>query len=114
MKTTDAGLLREITARLAAEFDPEEIVLFGSHAWGTPNEDSDLDLLVIVTDSREQPARRARRAYRCLRGVMVPLDILVRTRGEVERHRHVRSSLISRALEGGKVLYGRGQALART
>ena len=34
--------------RLAAEFDPEQIILFGSHAWGTPTEDSDIDLLVIV------------------------------------------------------------------
>jgi predicted nucleotidyltransferase len=114
MKTADSALLREITERLASEFDPEGIVLFGSHAWGEPNEDSDLDLLVIVSDSDERPARRARRAYRCLRGVKAPLDVLVRTRGEVDRHRNVRASLVSRALDDGIVLYGRSDALART
>ena len=114
MKAADPALLREIAAKLASEFDPEEIVLFGSHAWGEPSEDSDLDVLVIVRDSQERPAQRARRAYRCLRGVKVPLDVLVRTRGEVERHRSVRASLVSRALEDGIVLYGRGDALART
>ena len=114
MKAADPALLREIAAKLAAEFDPQEIVLFGSHAWGEPTEDSDLDLLVIVSESQERPARRARRAYRCLRGVMAPLDVLVRTRGEVDRHRNVRASLVSRALEDGIVLYGRGDPVART
>jgi predicted nucleotidyltransferase len=113
MKTADPALLREIAARLAAEFDPEAIVLFGSHARGEPEEDSDLDLLVIVSESQERPAHRARRAYRCLRGVKAPLDVLVRTRGEVERYRGVRASLMSRALEDGAVLYGRVEALAR-
>jgi predicted nucleotidyltransferase len=114
MKAANPALLREIAAKLASEFEPEQIVLFGSHAWGEPGEDSDLDLLVIVSDSQERPARRARRAYHCLRGVKAPLDVLVRTRGEVERHRNVRASLVSRALEDGIVLYGRGDALART
>jgi predicted nucleotidyltransferase len=44
-------LIQEITRRLVAEFDPEQIFLFGSYAWGIPNEDSDVDLLVIVTQS---------------------------------------------------------------
>jgi len=113
MKAADPALIREIAAKLAAEFDPQEIVLFGSHAWGKPTEDSDLDLLVIVRDSQERPAQRARRAYRCLRGVKAPLDVLVRTRGEVARHRNVRASLVSRALDDGIVLYGRGDATGR-
>ena len=41
------------------EFDPEQIILFGSHAWGTPSEDSDIDLLVIVPDSDARPTQRA-------------------------------------------------------
>lgn len=114
MKAADPGLLREIAPKLAAEFDPQEIALFGSHAWGEPTEDSDLDLLVIVGDSPERPAQRARRAYRRLRGVKAPLDVLVRTRGEVARHRNARASLVSRALDDGMVLYGRGDAVART
>ena len=99
-------MLREITRRLVAEFQPEEIILFGSHAWGTPDEGSDVDLLVIVTDSEVRPTERAVRAYRCLRGVNVAKDILVKTRAEVERFRNVRASLESRILERGKVLYG--------
>jgi predicted nucleotidyltransferase len=99
------SLLQEITRRLVDEFQPEEIILFGSHAWGEPDEDSDLDLLVVVSHSDLPPARRATRAYRCLHGLNVPKDILVRTRAEVERFRHVRASLEYQVFERGRVLY---------
>jgi len=98
--------LKEITQRLVAEFAPERIILFGSHAWGHPGENSDVDLLVVVSESDLSPPRRAARAYRCLREVPVPLDILVRTREEVERTRHLPASLIHEVWERGRVLYG--------
>lgn len=98
--------LQEITRRLVAEFAPEQIVLFGSHAWGHPDENSDLDLLVVVPESDQPAPRRAARAYRCLREVPIPLDILVKTRGEVERHRNVPASLIHDVMERGRLLYG--------
>ena len=106
MKTIPGDLLEEIIRRLVAEFRPEQVILFGSHAWGTPNADSDIDLLVITTHSDERIAQRATRAYRCLRGLMIPADILVKTRAEVERYRHVKASLENEVLERGKVLYG--------
>jgi predicted nucleotidyltransferase len=97
-------LLEEMTRRLVDEFHPEQIILFGSHAWGTPNEESDIDLFVIVPESDLSPTQRATRA---LRGIRVePTDIVVRTRAETERYRHVRASLAGQVLEQGKVLYG--------
>ena len=109
MKTIPSGLLEEITRRLVAEFRPEQIILFGSHAWGTPNEDSDVDLLVIVSHSDEKPVRRAVRAQNCMDRLQIPADILVKTRTEIERYRHVRASLERKMLEQGRVLYGRGK-----
>jgi predicted nucleotidyltransferase len=108
MKQVPPILLEEITRRLVDEFQPERIILFGSHAWGEPTESSDLDLLVIVPESEAGPADRATRAYRCLRGIMAPTDILVKTRMEVERYRPVRASLERAILERGKLLYERG------
>src|SRR5438552_16948992 len=107
MRLVPNDLLVEMTQRLVAEFQPEQIILFGSHAWVTPNEDSDVDLLVIVSHSDEKPAQRAMRGYRCLSGLTVPKDVLVKTRAEVERFRHVYASLECEILERGKVLYGR-------
>jgi predicted nucleotidyltransferase len=106
MKTVPRDLLEEMTRRLIAELQPEQIILFGSHAWGVPDEDSDVDLLVIVPQSDSPPAQRAMRAYRCMRGLNIPKDILVKTRAEVERARRVRASLVSEILERGRILYG--------
>jgi len=72
VETVSADLLNEVTRRLAAEFKPEQVWLFGSHAWGQPDEGSDLDLLVIVPQSDESPVRRAQRAHRCCEGWALP------------------------------------------
>ncbi len=106
METIDSHVLDEMVRRLVAEFQPEQIILFGSRAWGEADEDSDVDLLVIVSESDERPTKRAVRAHRCLGGLEVPTDILVKTRPEAERFRHVRSSLEHKIFEEGKVLYG--------
>jgi predicted nucleotidyltransferase len=109
MKTIPAPLLDDIVRRLVAEFDPDRILLFGSHAWGTPHEDSDIDLLVIVPRSDESPARRATRGYQSLRGILAPIDLLVRTRAEFDRFADVRASLEYKIRAEGKTLYGTGQ-----
>ena len=109
MKTVSSELLAEMTRRLVAEFQPEQVILFGSHAWGTPNEDSDVDLLVTVSQSDKKPIQRAVRAQNCMDKLLVPADILVKTRAEIERYRHVRASLEWKMSEQGKVLYGRSE-----
>ncbi len=107
-------VMSEIVRRLVAEFQPEEILLFGSQAWGVPGEDSDIDVMVIVSESDEKPARRATRAYRSLRGLDTAVDVLVRTRREYELSRRVHASLEARISEEGRSLYGRRQAGAST
>ena len=106
MKYISPELLQEMVRRLVHEFHPEQIILFGSHAWGVPKEDSDLDFFVIVSQSKLSPVKRSVIAHRCLRGLNVPKDILVKTRSEVERLRRVHASLEAEVLERGKVLYG--------
>jgi predicted nucleotidyltransferase len=95
-----------VLERLVEEFHPQKIILFGSHAWGTPRPDSDWDLMVIVESSDAAPTRRAARAYRCLRGLRIPVEIIVSTRQEIDRYRSVPASLTARILKEGQVLYG--------
>ena len=113
MKHVDEATLKEIVRRLAAEFQPEAIILFGSHAWGTPTDDSDLDLLVIVSESDQHPAARDTRGYRAMGEIMVPTDLLVQTREEVEPYREIEGSFFWRILKEGKVLYGHNEAVSR-
>ncbi len=98
---------KEIVRRLADEFDPEAIYVFGSYAWGTPTRDSDLDILVIVSESQQTSLERGLRAQRSLQGVLVPVDVLVKTRSEFERYRPVYASLEEQVYEKGKLVYGR-------
>ena len=106
MKTLAHTLLQTATQRLVAEFQPEEIWLFGSHAWGRPTDDSDVDLMVIVPRSDERVIKRMQRAHYCLRGLGFPKDVLVPTRAEVDRYKHLRASLFHQVLAKGRKLYG--------
>ncbi len=106
MKMLDDSLLQTVTQRLVAEFQPEQIWLFGSHAWGSPHDDSDVDLLVVVPHSDETPIRRSQRAHRCLRGLRMPKDVLVETRQEVDRVKELKTSLENTILSRGRRIYG--------
>ena len=103
-------ILEEIVERLVGGLQPEQIILFGSYADGQPTEASDLDLMIILSESTEPSHRRAQQAYRCLRGIKVPKDLLVLTREEMIKEASVVTSLPRRAMERGKVLYERSEA----
>lgn len=50
--------IEDISRRIAEEFYPQRILLFGSYAWGTPSPDSDVDLLVILPfEGKAVPSR---------------------------------------------------------
>ena len=68
---------------LVEQFQPEQVILFGSYACGEPTPDSDVDLLVVkeMSGSAVSEATNIRRAIRGLRHTVanLPLDIMVRT-----------------------------------
>jgi len=107
VNTVSAALRDEVIRRLVDEFHPETIYLFGSHAWGKPEDGSDLDLMVIVRASRQRPIQRAVRAQRSLRGIKASVDVLVKTQKEFTRYSGVKASLEAQIMRGGKLLYGR-------
>ena len=98
--------IEDARQRLVGALHPERIILFGSHVWGTPGPDSDLDFLVIVAESDLPPHKRARAAYRSLFGLGVPCDVLVQTRAETEHLDRVATSLTHRVLAEGRVIHG--------
>ena len=100
-------MLAELTRCLVAEFDPERIILFGSQAWGEPNQDSDVDLCVIVSESDEREYLRMARAHHCTANILFPKDILVKTRAQVDRYKDVPASFGYQILIEGRVLYER-------
>ena len=89
--------------RLAQEINPRKIVLFGSYAYGHPQPDSDVDLLVIM-DTRKRAVYEAAR-IQCAVPAPFPVDILVRTPGQVRRRVALGDSFIREVTSQGRVLY---------
>ncbi|ASC73092.1 hypothetical protein XM38_040540 [Halomicronema hongdechloris C2206] len=106
MTSISQDILDDIVVRLVKRCQPEKIILFGSYAYGSPTDDSDLDLLIVVSESDEPQYRRAQKAYGAMWGVKLPTELLVLTRDEVEASAQVKSSLVHQALHHGSVLYG--------
>jgi predicted nucleotidyltransferase len=96
-----------MTRRLVRRFDPEKIILFGSHARGTPGPDSDVDLLVVlpISGSKRQRQLDIRLA---LHDIRVPKDIIVSTPEEFAWRRDVVGTMEYPAVREGRVLYDRG------
>jgi predicted nucleotidyltransferase len=105
MKAIDQELLNETVRRIVAALQPETIYLYGSHVYGQPHPDSDVDLFVIVRDSALPAHSRAVAAYRALRGLFLPAEVTVVTRAEFERRARWQSSIERTVLDKGKVLY---------
>lgn len=96
-----------MTERIARDFRPLRIILFGSHARGDAHPGSDIDLLVVLphaTDKREA-AIEIRRA---LADFPVGKDIIVTTPDEIARRGNLVGDVLRPALREGKVLYERG------
>ncbi len=103
--------IAEVTRRIVAELDPEEIILFGSYAWGTPHKYSDIDLCVIMADGVPDFNRIewGVRALNTLDDLMVDVDVMVVTRSSVDMFKTVPASLTTKILKEGKVLYGQSK-----
>ena len=104
-------LIAEIIRRLVASLHPEEMILFGSYAWGTPHQYSDLDLCVIFDDDIPEFDRIewGVRALNALDDLLVDVDVLIKTRLDVETFKTVPASLTRKIVEKGKLLYGQGK-----
>ena len=109
--TNTEQAIQEVVETIRDEYRPEKIILFGSRARGRPDDESDLDILVIkhsekreierIRDVYQIVARYQRRPYR------LPIDILVKTPEEVRRRLAMGDDFLREAVEHGKVLYER-------
>lgn len=100
-------LLADMARRIVEAFHPHRVILFGSHAYGAPHKDSDVDLLVVM-DSDERPAKRRMRVSPVARVPFLPMDVLVYTPAEIETRLAMGDHFITEILQRGQVLYDDG------
>ncbi len=104
-------LIQRVVETIRDEYQPEKIIVFGSRVWGDPDDDSDLDVLVIKnTEKREvdrmrEVSRLVRRFQQ--RPYLLPLDIFVKTPAELQERLAIGDDFIGDIVERGRVMYER-------
>ncbi len=98
--------IAQMVNKLVKAAKPEQIILFGSRASGSPREDSDVDFLVVM------PLTKSRRRlegdlHAALADAELAKDIIVVTPEELDRFRDVSGTIVQPALATGKVVYRR-------
>jgi predicted nucleotidyltransferase len=101
-------IINDIVEKLVAEYDPQKVVLFGSYAYGTPQPDSDIDLL-IIKDTDERFIDRWTTVRHILSDPVrtTPLETLVMTPKEVSQRLSIGDQFLREIIEKGEVLYGK-------
>jgi uncharacterized protein len=102
----DSDKINEVVSKIALRFNPYKIILFGSYANGTPNNESDLDMIVIQ-DSDLSMHKRGQDIRLSLIGTMIPMDILIYTKSEFDEESRNDFSFLSTALKNSKIVYER-------
>lgn len=100
-------IIQDIVQRIVSGYSPKKVILFGSYAYGEPDEDSDIDLL-IIKDTNTNPIERWMEIKRLLRDPTrrVSVSPLVYTGREIEDRLAIKDFFIQEVLERGETLYG--------
>jgi predicted nucleotidyltransferase len=100
-------MIQDMVQKIVADYAPQKIILFGSYAYGKPDENSDIDLL-IVKDTNKRPIERWMEVKRLLRNPSrtVSVSPLVYTPQELEERLAIKDFFIQGVLERGEILYG--------
>lgn len=100
-------MILEILDKIVTEYQPEKVILFGSYAYGNPDNDSDIDLL-IIKNTNERPIDRWVHMCRIASDPerRIPFEPIVLTKEELQKRIEIGDQFISEILEKGEVLYG--------
>ena len=96
--------IQALADKIVHEFHPEKIILFGSHARGDAQPDSDVDLLVIM-DSDQHPSRTAAEITYRVHPRRYPLDLIVRSPQMVRTRLQMNDWFMRDVMREGRVLY---------
>lgn len=106
-KPVPKRVIRELVRIIAEKFDPDKIILFGSHAYGQPQPWSDVDLLVVMDVPREREMAMALDIRRTLPPHYFGLDLLVKSQAEIDRRVAMDDWFLEEVTTHGKVIYAR-------
>jgi len=107
----DEDLKNELVARITEKAKVKSIILFGSYAYGKPDNNSDIDLIAIldeegISKSFREKMQRKNKITSVLIDIMkrVPIDLLVYTKDEWKKLVSMNNSFVSEIAEKGVIL----------
>ena len=103
MKAVIEDSIKDFVNDVINQFNPERVILFGSHALGDATIDSDVDVLVVM-DFKSRPHQQAFEIRRTIKRSF-PLDLLVRKPADIDRRLRLGDFFIKEIMREGKVLY---------
>ena len=89
--------------QVGEQFEPTRVVLFGSYAYGTPSEDSDIDLLVVMPREGDDPHLAAN--IRLALPSQYSIDVLVHSQRRLRERLRQKDGFLSEIMTKGRVLY---------
>jgi predicted nucleotidyltransferase len=101
-------ILVDVVSRLSKDYEPEQMILFGSYAYGEPTTDSDIDLL-IIKETTESPLKRWTRVRKIVSDLRrgFAFSPLVVTPSELEMRLKKGDPFFEDIMNNGKELYVR-------
>jgi len=96
--------IRRYCDAIVAEFKPQRIILFGSHAYGNPTPDSDVDLLVVMSQPRRYWMQTTQKIHEKL-SAGFPVDILVRDPSFLDERLKEGDHFLEEVTTKGRVIY---------
>jgi uncharacterized protein len=100
-------VIQALVNHIAKTFNPEKVILFGSYAYGKPNEWSDVDVLVVMDTLPEGEVAAAMTISNSLPPHWFSIDIVVRSQATIERRIPLGDWFLKEIMRQGKVLYER-------
>ncbi len=101
------NIIEEVKNKLIKTYNPLEIYLFGSYAWGNPDEDSDLDLLIVLDHYTKDKYHELVDGHKALINTRVSKDLWVITKEEFDRDSQDKTSLYHKIKYKGKRIYAK-------
>lgn len=98
------SLIRDVIQQIIEDVHPLKVILFGSYAYGKPNVNSDVDLLIIM-NSNKKPVDRSIQIAKSLHFYPFPMDILVRTPNEIRKRIQMGDFFYEDIMKKGRILY---------
>jgi predicted nucleotidyltransferase len=99
--------LNNLVKEIYEVFDINSIYLFGSYAYGNPNDDSDLDICIIANDRSKRKVEIIKLIRKAISKVQsMPVDLLVYYSDEFNERAKLNCTLENQIIHEGVKLYG--------